>query len=100
MIYELIFKEEANNEVFEGYCWYEKQQPGLGESFLEEIEKYLKIIAKNPHLYAIRHNNKRAAILRRFPYLIAYEQTEKQIVVYAVFNTSQNPRKLRTEGLE
>ena len=42
MNYELIFKEEADNEVIESYVWYEKQQPGLGELFLEEVEKYLK----------------------------------------------------------
>ncbi len=38
MNYELIFKEEADREVIEGYIWYEKQQPGLGELFLEEVE--------------------------------------------------------------
>lgn len=42
-------------------------------------------------LYAIKHNNKRVAVLRRFPYIIAYEQIAQQIIVYAVFNTSQNP---------
>lgn len=98
MNYELILKEEADREVIEGYIWYEKQQRGLGDFFLEEVEKYLNLIKKNPHLYAIRHNNKRAAVLRRFPFLIAYEQIEKQIVVYAVFNTNQNPRKLKDRG--
>ena len=53
MNYELIFKEEADNEVIESYVWYEKQQPGLGELFLEEVEKYLNIIKKKPHLFAI-----------------------------------------------
>jgi hypothetical protein len=95
MNYEIIFVEEANQEVIEGYKWYEKQQPGLGELFLIEVEKHLNIIRKNPRLYAIKYNNKRAAILRRFPYIIAYEQIEEKIVVYAVFNTNQNPRKLK-----
>jgi hypothetical protein len=53
MNYELIFKEEADREVIEGYIWYEKQQPGLGEFFLEEVEKYLNIIKKNSPLYTI-----------------------------------------------
>lgn len=98
MSYEVIFKEEADREVIDSYLWYEKQQPGLGEFFLREVEKHINIIKKNPQLYAIRHNNKRAAVLRRFPYLIAYEQIENQIIVYAVFNTNQNPRKLRDRG--
>lgn len=93
MNYELIFKEEADREIKESYSWYEKRQSRLGESFLEEVEKYLSIIKRDPTLYAIRRNNKRVAVLRQFPYIIVYELIRQQIIVYAVFNTNQNPRK-------
>lgn len=66
MRHELVFKEEAKKDIGESYRWYEQQQSGLGESFLEEIEKYIAIIIANPFAYSIRHNNKRAAILKRF----------------------------------
>ncbi len=48
MIYELILKEEADREITDGYLWYEQQQSGLGELFLEEVEKYLKDHKKEP----------------------------------------------------
>lgn len=76
----------------------EKQQQELGDLFLEEVEKYLNIVKKNPRLYPIRHDNKRVAVIRRFPFLIAYEQIDKEIYVYAVFNTNQSPRKLKDRG--
>ena len=57
MTYELILKEEADHDVLEGYVWYEQKQGGLGEKFLEEVEKYLSIIRKNPRLYTIKHTN-------------------------------------------
>ncbi len=93
MNFELILKEEADREIGEGYRWYELQRKGLGELFLDEVDKYLVIIKKNPHLFAKRHNNQRAAILRQFPYIIVYEKLEEQIIVYAVFNTKQDPHK-------
>ena len=91
---QLVFKEEAKKDIGESYRWYEEQQPGLGESFLEEIEKYITIIIANPFTYSIRHNNKRAAVLKRFPYIVVYESSDQEIVVYAVFNTHQDPSKL------
>lgn len=93
MRYELVFKEEAKKEVVDSYHWYEQQHVGLGESFLEEIDKYIALIIANPFAYSTRHNNKRAAILKRFPYIIVYESLDPQIVIYAVFNTHQDPSK-------
>jgi plasmid stabilization system protein ParE len=95
MNFGLTLKEEAQQEIIEAYRWYDNKQSGLGDVFLDEIEKYLNIISKNPSLFSVRHNNKRAAVLRRFPYLIAYEQVGDRVIVYAVFNTNQNPHKLR-----
>jgi plasmid stabilization system protein ParE len=93
MNYELVVKEEADRDILEAYDWYEQKQSGLGESFLKEVEWYLGIIKSNPKLYAIRNKNRRAAVLRRFPYIIVYEHDEQRIIVLSVFNTSQNPRK-------
>ena len=67
MKYELVLKEEADREIIESYIWYEQQQEGLGESFLTELEKYFSIIMKNPQLYAVRHDSKRAAVQDVFP---------------------------------
>jgi hypothetical protein len=33
MSYELILKEEADREVLEGYCWYQRQQSDLENLF-------------------------------------------------------------------
>jgi plasmid stabilization system protein ParE len=92
MNYELVFKEEADQEITESFIWYEKQQLGLGELFLSEIDKGISLILSNPYQYAIRHNNKRAAVIKRFPFLIIYEIIENEIVIYAVFHSSRDPK--------
>jgi toxin ParE1/3/4 len=48
MNYELVFKEEADQEITESFIWYEKQQLGLGELFLSEIDKGISFILSNP----------------------------------------------------
>lgn len=32
----------------ESYDWYEEQQPGVGDRFYDEIERYITILEKNP----------------------------------------------------
>jgi plasmid stabilization system protein ParE len=91
MNYELVFKEEADQEITESFIWYEKQQLGLGELFLSEIDKSISLILSNPYQYAIRHNNKRV-VIKRFPFLIIYEIIENEIVIYAVFHSSRDPK--------
>ncbi len=36
---DLIFKDEANLEVIESYLYYEKEQVGLGERFINELDQ-------------------------------------------------------------
>jgi plasmid stabilization system protein ParE len=75
------------------YKWYEKQQAGLGDSFLFELEHCYDKIESSPLLCAKIHNDYRHAILRTFPYVIVFEIIKNEVVVYTVFHTSRNPRK-------
>ena len=40
MKYNLIIKEEANQEIIDSYLYYENKSIGLGEKFLENLEIY------------------------------------------------------------
>lgn len=41
MIYDLIIKEEANNEIIESYLYYESKSEGLGDKFEIQLGIYL-----------------------------------------------------------
>jgi len=77
----------------EAWEWYEEQQVGLGERFLQELEGSFKRIEKWPTSYAKIKSNFRQVILTTFPYVIVFEIIDKDVVVYAVFHTSRSPRK-------
>lgn len=96
MIERVIFTEEADQDVADSYDWFESREPGLGEEFLRCIESCILTIQRHPHLYPTAVNQFRRALARRFPYEIFYEPTADNIVVYAVFHCSQDPKKWRT----
>lgn len=95
MSYIVIFKEEANNDVFDARSWYESRRVGLGDELLDEIEEYVKILEQEPHIFQERSHNWRYCPLKRFPYLIVFEIDQQEVVVYAVFNTYQHPTRLK-----
>lgn len=92
MKYNLIIKEEANQEIIDSYLYYENKSIGLGEKFLENLEIYFDRIQKYPKHYQIKRKPYREVFVKNFPFLIIYEILEYSIVVYAVFYTSRNSK--------
>jgi plasmid stabilization system protein ParE len=86
---------QAENELAEAYDWYEEQQPTVGDKFYKEIDYYLGLLEKDPHLFAIRYTEElRAVALNKFPFLIIYwvDEASYKVYVVSVFHTSRNPK--------
>jgi hypothetical protein len=41
MDYVLVFRSEVREELEEVYHWYESQKTGLGDDFLDSVDKLL-----------------------------------------------------------
>jgi plasmid stabilization system protein ParE len=96
MAYKLILKSGAEDDIEFAYNWYEDQKIGLGEEFLAELVEYYGKLEKHPSGYSKIRRNYRKAALKRFPYNIIFEIIRTEVLVYAVFHTSRNPKnKLR-----
>lgn len=95
MPYSLKIAQEAEDDILEAYVWYEKQNPGLGEEFLENLSQVYQAILRNPETYRFRFKKVRAYVVDRFPYLILYILEVNDVKVIAVFNTSRNPKVLK-----
>ncbi len=80
--------------MFDTRNWYDSRRIGLGDEFLDEIEEYVKVLEQNPQIFQVRKHNWRYCPLKRFPYIIVFEIEQQVVVVYAVFNTYQNPNRL------
>lgn len=91
MRYNYRLAQEAEQDIYEAYRWYEKETKGLGKKFLKALEKALENIVKNPLAYGIRHKEIRGFPLKKFPYLLLYIINSSNIDVIAVFHTNKNP---------
>jgi plasmid stabilization system protein ParE len=92
-MYQLIIKPLAGEMAQEAYDWYNEQQPGLGEVFLEELAKGLDKLESWPEVYSKIRKDYRQLVLHRFPYVIVFKIIKTDVIVYAVFHTSRNPSK-------
>ena len=91
-MYALIIKPRAILMIKEAYDWYELQRPGLGEEFLDELDSFYQRIEVHPEYFGKIKKNFRQAALKRFPFVLVYEIIKTEVVVFAVFHTSRNPR--------
>ena len=91
---ELIIKikEQANTEVSNAYTYYESKQNGLGEYFLSDFSNTINAIKLSPNGF-LKFYQYRQVRFSVFPFVIVYEVIENELVVYAVFDTHQDPRK-------
>jgi len=93
MKYDLEVKDEARKEIIKAYLYYEKEQTGLGERFLTNLDKYFNRIENNPNHFPEKRPPYREAFMQVFHYLIIYEISENNIVVYSVFHTRRDSEK-------
>lgn len=95
MNYNIVFSSLVALELQKSYDWYEDKQSGLGEQFLNMIEKSVSVISKYPEAFPIRRNSFREYVVPKFPYVVIYELIPDKNLIYVlhVFNTYLNPEK-------
>lgn len=88
---------EAEEELFAGAAWYDGQRPGLADDLLGELAAVLTALADAPETSSPwpdaprREPVIRRALLSVFPYAIAYQCFDDELVVLAVAHTSRRP---------
>ena len=92
MSFGLIIRPEAEADVLEAFRWYNEQISGLGQGFLEELEKAFDSIRANPEANRRIHRELRRVLTRRFPYSAFYTVHEQSVVVVAVLHAARDPR--------
>lgn len=61
---------QVEQELAEGYIWYESKKVELGLTFLKEVRSKIEEIVNSPELFGRRGSSQhREAKLNHFPYL-------------------------------
>ena len=90
--YQISFIPPAVEDIEDVKEWYNSRQTGLGDEFVEEVEKTVDSIQDNPYKFAKKHQDIRQAQTHRFPYLISYIIEKIEINVLSVLNGSRDPK--------
>jgi toxin ParE2 len=85
------FLDVAQQELDESVEYYNSESPGLGDQFLLEVLSSLQRISQFPEAWHPFTENSRRCQTRRFPYGIAYQILESEILIVAVAHLHRRP---------
>lgn len=91
MSHPLKVRPEAEQDIEDAAHYYEAQQSGLGQQFIDEVWRCMQRIAAEPELYPLLHRQTRRALAHRFPFGVFYRLEQGDIVIIAVLHASRNP---------
>lgn len=86
-----IILQEAYEELNDAVEYYEGKQDGLGLRMIEEFDKHVHWIMKNPTVPRIRKGGYRRVNLKAFPYYIAYIIHEDALWLLAIAHSHRKP---------
>ena len=86
--------DEAQEDMIEGMLFYESQQYGAGDYFIESISSDIESLYLYAGIHTVR-NGYYVLFSKRFPYTIYYKIKKDQINVYAVLDDRQNPQSIQ-----
>jgi plasmid stabilization system protein ParE len=94
MSYKVLFEKDAETDIDEIIAWYEKEQAGLGFSFLFYLGEAVSVISTNPKIYQRIYKDVRRIMLEKFPYSIYFHANESkmEVIVYTVIHQHRNQK--------
>ena len=90
--------KNVEEETAEARDWYDEQQPGLGDAFLDAVEVVIDRVAETPFAFPRVHQDTRRASVRRFPYTVFFQVRSDHILIVAIMHNSRDPDRWRSRG--
>ncbi|HVK10518.1 MAG TPA: type II toxin-antitoxin system RelE/ParE family toxin [Gemmataceae bacterium] len=96
MAANLIVLPDADQDTTDAADWYEWQRVGRGRKFAARVQDCIRAILRTPRAFAPLRGPYRKAVVRQFPYVVAYhyDDATDTVTVVAVFHTSRDPDDL------
>jgi plasmid stabilization system protein ParE len=86
----------AKEDALDAAIWYEKRQAGLGEDFLDEVDRAVQRLSGEALPCRIRFADVRRMSIRRFKfYGIYYVVRGEEAWVLAIFHGRRHPRSVQ-----
>lgn len=82
--------EEAQNDLIDGFRFYDSQSVGLGSRFLDSLFADIDSLLLHAGIHSV-HWGYHRLLAKRFPYAVYYGVTGDTIRVCAVLDCRRNP---------
>jgi plasmid stabilization system protein ParE len=94
----VVLRPEASQDAAEARDYFEAQQAGLGQAFLDRLNEVLARVGAMPETYGIVWRNVRAARQRRFTYVVYYRVHDDRVEVLAVMHGRRDASAWQTRA--
>lgn len=81
----------AYQDLIEGYWFYEKQEEGLGNYFMDSLFSDIDSLRIYAGIHPIYFSRYYRLLSNRFPFAIYYRIDNNMVLVYAVLDCRRNP---------
>lgn len=88
----------AETDLLEGFAFYEAQQAGIGDYFLDSLFADIDALALYGGIHPKPDGRLHRTLAKRFPFAIYYDVQDDAVIVVAVLDCRQNPASI-TERL-
>jgi plasmid stabilization system protein ParE len=92
MSYQLILRKEIREEIASAFNWHENKKVGLGEEFLDELERAFNLLQTKPKYFGFVNQHQRRLLLKNFPYRIIYEIFDNEVAIFTVRHSKQKDK--------
>jgi len=87
--------DAANQDLIDGYWFYEKQKAGLGAYFLDTLFSDIESLKIYAGIHSIHFKKYYRLLSKRFPFAIYYQLEEDTVYIYAVLDCRRDPAWIR-----
>jgi plasmid stabilization system protein ParE len=87
--------DRAEQDLVEGFHFYEAQQVGLGSYFLVNLYSDIESLGLHGGRHHKAYNNFHRLLSRRFPFAIFYRVHDDSVFIHAVLDCRRNPAWIR-----
>ena len=91
MTHRVSFHAMAEQELNDAASYYNAIRPGLGQAFLNEVERAVTQIFDYPEAAPLVNHTVRKKQVRRFPYSVLYSVRIEGIRILAIANQKRRP---------
>ena len=85
----------ANQDLIEGYWFYEKQAKSLGAYFLDTLFSDIDSLKIYAGIHSIHFDKYHRLLSKRFPFAIYYRIKDDTVLIYAVLDCRRDPAWIR-----